>query len=535
MRDTLETLALPEGSTLIIGAGVAGLFTALKLAPNPVTVISAAPIGRGASSTWAQGGLAAAMGEDDTPDLHFRDTIDAGAGLVEPKAARILTEDGPARVHDLIDFGVAFDTDENGKLKLGREAAHSRKRIVHATGDRAGAAIMATLDEAAHAADHITLRERMVAEDLITDDSGRVIGALVHDITEQKRLLMLCPRTVLATGGLGGLYAVTTNPVRAQGHGLAMALRAGAEIIDPEFVQFHPTALDVGIDPAPLATEALRGEGAILVNGKGRRFMKYLHDDAELAPRDIVARGVAQAVHNGGAFLDAREAIGAAFPEKFPTVYAACREAGIDPVTELMPVAPAVHYHMGGVGTDVDGRTSRPGLWAVGEVASTGIHGANRLASNSLLEALVFGARAADSLKQDDATLDPSSINLLPDRLSLDPKPPVAEDIALLRRTMAYRAGILREKDGLMAAMEVIGELEERPSLNSGMLNCLLTATMILAGALDRRESRGSHFRTDYPEKASPPPVHTVMTFSPETGLVVSPRPIDYKTDLEKA
>ena len=531
MADSLDTLTLPPGGTLIIGAGVAGLFTALKLAPAPVTVISAAPIGRGASSAWAQGGLAAAMGPDDTPDLHFKDTIDAGAGLVEPSAARLLVEDGPDRVRDLIEYGVAFDTHEDGSLKLGREAAHSRKRIVHATGDRAGAAIMAALDVAAHEAENITLRERIVGEDLITGDDGSVIGILAHDIAAQKRFLIFCPRIVLATGGVGGLYAVTTNPVRAQGHGLAMALRAGAEIIDPEFVQFHPTALNVGIDPAPLATEALRGDGATLVNGKGERFMAALHRDGELAPRDIVARGVARATYNGGAFLDAREAIGEAFPEKFPTVYAACREAGIDPVTELMPVAPAVHYHMGGVGTDTHGRTSVTGLWAVGEVASTGIHGANRLASNSLLEALVFSARTAASLKETVRESPAGGINLLPDRLNLAAKPPAPGDLAILRRMMADKAGILRDKDGLMAGFEVIGDLERRETKTSGMLNALLTATMVLAGALDRRESRGSHFRTDYPEKASPPPVHTVMTFSPDKGLTVSPRPVDYETE----
>ncbi|HXI87442.1 MAG TPA: FAD-dependent oxidoreductase, partial [Parvularculaceae bacterium] len=283
---------MTNSDILIIGAGVAGLFTALKLSPRPVTLVTARPLGEGGSSEWAQGGMAAAIGAGDTPNLHFADTLGAGAGLVDPEAASILVDGARHAVEDLERYGVKFDRNENGSFKLGREAAHCRDRIVHAAGDQAGAAIMAALIEAARAASHIAIDERMVVEDLLTDDHGRVGGALVYDVAKGTRILMRAGATVLATGGLGGLYRVTTNPKQAQGHGLAFAARAGAFIRDPEFVQFHPTALALGLDPAPLATEALRGAGAHLIDGDGRAFMTDYHKGGDLAPRDIVARAV---------------------------------------------------------------------------------------------------------------------------------------------------------------------------------------------------------------------------------------------------
>ncbi|MHA7873579.1 MAG: L-aspartate oxidase, partial [Hyphococcus sp.] len=384
----------------------AGLYTALKLAPRPVTVITARPLGEGGATPWAQGGMAAAVGEDDTPNLHFADTMQAGAGLVDPEAASVLADGGPAAVEDLARFGVQFDRDDAGAYVLGREAAHCRNRIVHVTGDQAGAAIMAALVKAARASDHITILERMVVEDLLVDDNGAVGGVLIYNVKAGERVALDAGETVMATGGLGGLYAVTTNPKAAQGHGLAFAARAGAVVRDPEFVQFHPTALDIGVDPAPLATEALRGEGATLVNKDGSPFMAEYHKAEDLAPRDVVARAVEAEIKAGrGAFLDARTAIAEAFPNAFPTVFAACQKANIDPRTDLMPVAPAAHYHMGGVMTDLEGRASVDGLWAVGEVASSGVHGANRLASNSLLEAIVFGARIADQLRDKETAV----------------------------------------------------------------------------------------------------------------------------------
>ncbi|PQA89136.1 L-aspartate oxidase [Hyphococcus luteus] len=497
-----------QSDILIIGAGVAGLYTALKLAPRPVTVVTARPLGKGGATPWAQGGLAAAVGPDDTPNLHFADTMQAGAGLVDPEAAHILATGGPAAVEDLIRIGVRFDTDENGNLKLGREAAHCRDRIVHATGDQAGAAIMEALIDAARRAGHITILERIVVEDLLLDDNGVVGGALIYDPEAGEREAFDYGETVLATGGLGGLYAVTTNPTPAQGHGLAFAARAGAVIRDPEFVQFHPTALDIGLDPAPLATEALRGDGARLVNKDGAPFMERYHTGADLAPRDIVARAVEAEIKAGrGAFLDAREAIGAKFPDTFPTVFASCQAADIDPRTDLMPVAPAAHYHMGGVYTDLDGKTSVDGLWAVGEVASSGVHGANRLASNSLLEAIVFGGRIADQLR--DAEIDSAEGAGAPgDRMELASKPAPAKEMAKLRTAMSDHAALIRNGEGLADLLEFIHEMQESPDMTSGLKSALVTAELIAQGALAREESRGGHFRSDYPE-ADGEPYHT--------------------------
>lgn len=485
---------------LIIGAGVAGLFTALKLNPRPVTIITARKLGKGGSSGWAQGGIAAAVAADDHPDDHIADTIAAGAGLVDRDTAHILCTDGPERINDLIGYGVPFDHDANGALKVGREAAHGRDRIVHASGDQAGAAIMAALIETARAAPQITILERMVVEDLLLDETGAVTGALTLDVDRQHRFHLRAGATVLATGGVGGLYAVTTNPVRAQGHGMAFAARAGAIIRDAEFVQFHPTAIDIGADPAPLATEALRGEGAILTNRQGQRFMREHHDDLELAPRDVVARAVeAERAAGRGAYLDATNAVGAAFPDKFPTVYAAARAAGIDPRTEPLPVAPACHYHMGGVLTDSDGRSSVPGLWVVGEVASTGVHGANRLASNSLLEAVVFGARTAAALR--DASLTIKTDGVAPeDRLALPPKPADPVACSALRHAMSEGCALLRSHDSLTSTRESIQNLRRYDAMTSGFLSALTAADLIVQAALARTESRGGHFRTDYPD-----------------------------------
>ncbi|MBI1366080.1 MAG: L-aspartate oxidase [Alphaproteobacteria bacterium] len=485
---------------LIVGAGVAGLFTALKLAPRPVTVVTARPLGEGGSSEWAQGGMAAALGPDDTPNLHFADTLGAGAGLVDAEAASVLVDGAAAAIEDLERYGVKFDRDERGALKLGREAAHCRNRIVHVSGDSAGAAIMAALIEAARAAPHIAIHERMVVEDLLTDDEGRVGGALVYDVAKGERILMRAGETVLATGGLGGLYAVTTNPKQAQGHGLAFAARAGAIIRDPEFVQFHPTALDVGIDPAPLATEALRGAGARLVNKDGRAFMTDYHKAGDLAPRDIVARAVEAEIAAGrGVFLDARNAVGARFPQAFPTVFAACVKAGLDPRADLMPVAPAAHYHMGGVMTDLDGRASLEGLRAVGEVASSGVHGANRLASNSLLEAVVFGGRIAESLREADIST-PKRAAAPEDRLSLASKPALPQALARLRKAMSEGCALIRSRESLERVIETIIELNEIEEMTSGLKSALASAELIAQGAIAREESRGAHYRSDFPQ-----------------------------------
>lgn len=485
---------------LIIGAGVAGLYTALKLAPRPVTIITARPLGFDASSVWAQGGMAAAIGENDSQNLHFADTMEAGAGLVDPEAARVLVEGGVEAVEDLERLGVRFDRGPDGKLKLGREAAHCRHRVVHATGDQAGAEIMRALIAAARMSPHITILERVVVEDLLTDEHGAVGGVLAYIVERGERVSMEASETVLATGGLGGLYAVTTNPKPAQGHGLAFAARAGAVIRDPEFVQFHPTALDVGEDPAPLATEALRGDGAVLVNADGAPFMQRYHRDKDLAPRDVVARAVeAERAGGRGAFLDARAAVGEDFAKKFPTVFAACQRAGIDPRISPMPVAPAAHYHMGGVLTDLDGRSSLGGLSAVGEVASTGVHGANRLASNSLLEAVVFGARIAERLRSE--RLPPRRGAVAPEgRYDLAPRPADGDLMLQLRRAMSAGAALIRSEESLTSVIDVINALNETPLMTSGLKSALSSAELIVQGALLREESRGGHYRCDFPE-----------------------------------
>lgn len=500
---------------VIVGGGLAGLFCALKLSPRPVTVLAAAPIGHGASSAWAQGGIAAAMSPGDTIDSHVADTLAAGAGIVDEKMARGMVSEGPARIHDLLAYGVPFDRDLEGHLLLSREAAHSERRIVRVKGDMAGRAIMEALIASVRATPSIRVLEGYVVEDLIRE--GRFIaGVIARPDAGQSRTRIVFPAraVVLCSGGVGHLFSVTTNPREASGQGVGMAARAGAIIADPEFVQFHPTAIDVGRDPAPLATEALRGDGAHLVDRNGRRFMLDIHPDGELAPRDIVSRGVFAEVAAGrGAFLDCRTAVGAHFPQAFPTVYASCRAAGIDPVTQPIPVVPAVHYHMGGILTDAEGRTSIDGLWAAGEVTSTGVHGANRLASNSLLEAVVFAARIAENIqgmlpapRQGNWAGNAGESD---DLVTIEDSPQLRE----LRRIMSAHAGVVRDRAGLMTAARAIAALERNtPRLRFS--NIVTTAKLIVAGALTREESRGSHFRRDFPEPSARWKRRTFMTLA---------------------
>jgi len=494
-----------DGDIVIVGAGLAGLFTALRLAPLPVTVIAAAPLGEGASSVWAQGGIAAAVGEGDTPAKHAADTVAAGAGIVDEAVARLVAEEGPDRIRDLLSYGVPFDRDLLGHYVLSKEAAHSEKRVVRVSGDRAGAAIMQALIAAVRRTPSIRLLEGYEAEELVMD-RGAVAGlGLIRSAALGNGAWELIPAAavVLATGGVGALYAVTTNPTYARGEAISFAARAGAAIADAEFVQFHPTALDVGIDPAPLVTEALRGEGAILVNRRGERFMTRLHPAAELAPRDVVARGVFSEIMAGrGAFLDCRTAIGERFSAAFPTVHAHCKSAGIDPAHDLMPVAPAAHYHMGGIATDKSGRTTVPGLWAVGEVSSTGLHGANRLASNSLLEAVVMGARAAADIKSiiparhEHHVTEPRRI---PGERPASPASRAAA-VARLRATMTEHVGLIRTGDGLRKAMAELADIEASAGGDTVLANMALAARFIATAALRREESRGGHYRADFPE-----------------------------------
>ena len=477
--------------TLIIaGAGIAGLWTALHAAPRRVILLTGSKLGENASTAWAQGGVAAALSEDDAPDLHAEDTIAAGAGLVDEDAARLLADAGPREIEDLFALGAPFEKD-GGAWALSREAAHSRARVARVKGDQAGAGILAALIQAVKAAPHVDIREGWSAETLLRDADGGCAGVLARDGAGALHRLEASD-TVLATGSLGGLFAVTTTPWTSQGQALAMAAELGAVIRDPEFVQFHPTAIDIGRDPAPLATEALRGEGATLIDAQGRRFMKTVHADAELAPRDVVARAVHRQIKTGqGAFLDARMAVGAAFPQRFPAVFAACMDGGVDPQLQPIPIAPAAHYHMGGIATDLSGFTGVAGLWAVGECACTGVHGANRLASNSLLDGLVFGRRAAETLRE----TAPRALNPL-DAAA----PPALPGPALqrLRQLMALEAGMERDGAGLSRLLGAIEALERR----YGPAPALIAARFVAAGALERTESRGGHFRSDFPARS---------------------------------
>ncbi|TFV69673.1 L-aspartate oxidase [Bradyrhizobium frederickii] len=511
---------------VIVGGGLAGLFCALKLAPRPVTLISAAPLGQGASSAWAQGGIAAAVAEGDTPEAHAADTIAVGGGLVDEAVALGIAREAVPRIHDLLSYGVPFDRDLEGKLAVGREAAHSARRIVHVRGDGAGAAIIATLSEAVRRTPSIRVIEGLVAEALLTRD-GAVTGLQLRDAGNPaaRPLLLAARAVVLATGGIGHLYAVTTNPLEASGSGLAIAARAGAVIADPEFVQFHPTAIMTGGDPAPLATEALRGEGATLINANGERFMAARHPLAELAPRDIVARGVFAEIAAGrGTFLDARAALGARFADRFPTVHASCIAAGIDPARQAIPIAPAAHYHMGGIAVDARGRSSIDGLWAGGEVSSTGAHGANRLASNSLLEAAVYAARIADDIA---GRVLPSPTRLPDAPIASGGGTPDAATVKRLRTTMSSCVGVIRDDHGLMEAVHHFATLE-REATSIALGNMATSALLVAASAWSRRESRGAHFRIDHPTDVPALAQRTMTTLAAarEVAESLSARPL---------
>jgi L-aspartate oxidase len=471
------------------------------------------------STRWAQGGIAAALGEGDTPEQHLEDTLVAGAGLCDEEAVRMLVTEGPGAVRRLIATGATFDQDDEGEILLTREGGHHRRRIAHAGGDATGAEISRALVEAVRHDDDLELIEHALVLDLLTDAEGRTAGLTLHVMGEGQRDgvgAVHARAVVLATGGLGQVFSATTNPAVSTGDGVALALRAGAEVADLEFVQFHPTVLWLGPDAEgqqPLISEAVRGEGAHLVDADGVRFMVGQHELAELAPRDIVAKGIMRRMHETGAehmFLDGRHFGAQMWEERFPTILASCRAHGIDPVTELIPVAPAAHYASGGVHTDLRGHTSVSGLYACGEAACTGVHGANRLASNSLLEGLVFAERiAADIIERDrlgklaprheDTTRLVEVVPLL-----------AAESRAEIQRVMTRGVGVLRSADSMAAAVEGLAvlaeptdpEKSEPPQVETWeATNLHLVASALTAAALLREETRGCHWREDFPDR----------------------------------
>ncbi len=511
---------------IVVGGGITGLRAALTLAKAAdVTLITKE--GASESNThYAQGGIAVAMGGAEDVELHGQDTIQAGDGLVFEKAARLLVEEGPARIEELLAWGTHFDRERNGagELMRTREGAHSLPRILHANGDATGREIGRALLERVSQEPRIHLHERVTMRDLVVRD-GRVIG--VEALDERNRpLTFLGSGVLLASGGAGQVYSDTTNPGVATGDGIAVAYRAGAEVSDMEFYQFHPTALSVPGAPRFLLSEALRGEGALLRNHLGERFMDRYHPMAELAPRDVVARAIMREgidERSGEAlpvYLDMRHVTGKDLRARFPGISARLAEYGFDLSKDMIPIRPAAHYLMGGVRTDLYGRTNVPGLFAAGEVACTGVHGANRLASNSLLEGLVFGQRAAEAMLQEGLRAEPSiekDQKVQPAILAAEPD--AAQVNALrekLRNLMWKYAGLLRDEAGLAAIQaELRGMRSQLPSAttreNAELRNLHTVAALIVASALARKESRGAHARTDFPQHDPDPAKHSCM------------------------
>ncbi|WP_457090410.1 L-aspartate oxidase [Microvirga sp. P5_D2] len=506
--------AYPLDRVVVVGGGIAGLATALQLAPLPVTLLVASPLGQQASTPLAQGGIAAALGDDDHPALHATDTLRVGAGLCDPDVAARVAAAAPSCIEWLVAQGAVFDRTASGdNLVLGLEAAHSCRRIVHADGDRTGKRVLEALIQAVLSASWIEVREGHQVTDLALDANGQVTGVFCAgwgSVRRHEPILIPGRAVVLATGGIGGLYAHTTNPLGAIGGGLALAARVGAILRDLEFVQFHPTAIAAGRDPMPLATEALRGEGALLINSCGERFMHDIPGE-ELAPRDVVARAIFAQISAGArVFLDTRQVLGEQITHKFPGVTALCRAAGLDPVREPIPVRPAAHYHMGGIKVGHQGRSTVEGLWACGEVASTGLHGANRLASNSLLEALAYAAWIADDVKS----------RALRSRTGQSPSPPFAlqssasddppfSRLSQIRSRMDRQVGVRRDAAGLTDAIRHLrARVHEVPSPDER--DAALVSLMIAVCAHSRRESRGAHQRLDHPARM--PGEHTEIT-----------------------
>lgn len=488
-------------AVIVIGSGISGLFVALEARRlGPVLVITKGSIDD-CNTRWAQGGIAAAVGPLDTPAQHLADTISAGAGLVDQAAARVLCYEAPARIRDLVRYGVAFDS-LGGEVALGREAAHSHSRVLHAGGDRTGAEIETALTFAV-ADPTITILDFTLAKAVIVE-SGRVSGVEAVDLQSGRIEQYRSPRVVLATGGAGRLFSNTTNPEVATGDGIALGFEAGAEVADLEFYQFHPTALKVDGAPPFLISEAVRGEGATLRNAAGEAFMRSYHEMGDLAPRDVVARAIVTEMRIAGTAavtLDCSHLKSVDLAARFPGIYAYCQSVGIDMAREPIPVAPAAHYLMGGVKTDVHGRTCVPGLYACGEVACTGVHGANRLASNSLMETVVFGKRVVEHMASGDCSAGPPAA----DAEAVSVPAGTLGSHAQLQELMWDSAGIVRDAEGLSRARETLAMMATAPAARSRgefeRREMVTVSALMVRAALSRTESRGAHFRSDHPDR----------------------------------
>ena len=523
-------LTMGETDFIVVGSGVAGLRAALEVARRGARVVVLTKERAGESNTgYAQGGVAVALSEEDEVALHEEDTISAGVGLCDPRAVEVLVREGRRYIEELIGWGAEFDR-EGGRLLFTREAAHSRRRILHAHGDATGREFVRALIARARSEPNVEFLTHAATESLLLDGAGRCRGVRFLDPLVRAPRTLRARAVVLATGGAGQLFLHTTNPAVATGDGVAMAYEAGAEIADVEFVQFHPTALNVEGAPRFLLSEALRGEGGVLRNAAGRPFMRRYDARGELAPRDVVSRATVAEMERTATrtvFLDMTALPPRFVRERFPKIYETCLRYGLDLTREPVPVSPAAHYLMGGVRTDLEGRTTVPGLYAVGEVACTGVHGANRLASNSLLEGLVFGARAGAAACEDGgaekapaALLEEATKREEGGSLSLaaaDETEPAAEsdeseaaapagEVALavrkrVRRLMWERVGILRTRHSLTRALREFEQINAHARLRAPSRNFLTVATLVARAALWREESRGAHQRLDFPAR----------------------------------